>query len=415
MTAPLQLSSSRARRIALDAQLVARGRRAPSSAVPGNRQLQQVIDRLAQFQIDSINVVQRAHYLPLFTRLGAYDTGLLDRARDGAPRRLFEYWGHAASLIDVKLAPALRFRMDNAAAEAWGSMRRIAEDKPDMLDRLVADVGTNGPATARELEVRLEHADERRRDHWGWNWSEIKTACEWLLTAGRLASARRNAQFERVFDLPERVFPPAVRDLPPLDVEAAHVALVRRAAAALGVASAGCLADYFRTRRDRTQPAIDTLVASGELMAATVAGWKAPAYVWHEWTDGTRAVPRQSVASCLVNPFDPLIFHRPRAAALFGFDYTIEIYVPEAKRRHGYYVLPFLLGEQFAARVDLKADRSQDRLVVRSAWREDHPAPEPTIAQALAQELELLAGWLGLGGVEVIDKGDLAPALARCW
>ncbi|GAB3622001.1 winged helix-turn-helix domain-containing protein [Mariniluteicoccus endophyticus] len=402
MSSPLRLSAPAARRIAIAAQGLDRPRLGRPATM---RDVQRVIDRLAQFQIDSINVVARAHYLPLYSRLGPYDTALLERAYGRAPRRLFEYWGHAASLVDVTLQPALRFRMAAARDEAWGRMQRIAAEKPDLVARVRGLVADHAPLSSREMEALLDEPEERAREHWGWNWSDTKTAMEFLFWAGEITSAGRNRQFERRFDLPGRVLPPAVVGAPtPTDAEA-HLALVRRAAAALGVASVGCLADYFRLPRGAARAAVATLVGTGELLPATVAGWGKPAYLWH-----AARRPRRVRARALLSPFDSMVFERARLRALFGFDYTIEIYVPEAKRRHGYYVYPFLLGERFAARVDLKADRASDALVVKAAWAE--PGLDVVhVAAELMAELDELRSWLGLARIEVVDRGDLAPAL----
>lgn len=368
----------------------------------GLRDVQRVVDRIAQFQIDSINIVRRAHYLPLFSRLGPYDPTLLDRAAHETPRRLFEYWGHAASLMDVRLQPALRFRMARAEQEAWGSMRRIAAEHPDLIDRVRRDITTAGPLTARGLE---QVEEDLAREHWGWNWSSVKTTCEWLFWAGEITAAGRNAQFERIFDLPERVLPTAITQAPtPSDTDA-HLALVRRAAAALGVGSLGCFADYFRLSSAETRTAVAELVHTGELEPVTVPGWRRELWLW---TAARR--PRALAARALLSPFDSLVFERRRLAELFGFDYRIEIYVPAGQRRHGYYVYPFLLGDRFVGRVDLKADRRAGRLLVLGAWAE--PGEDPAyVAEELATELTELARWLALDGIAVSDNGDLARPL----
>ncbi|NLT29261.1 MAG: winged helix-turn-helix domain-containing protein, partial [Propionibacterium sp.] len=238
------LSNGRARRIALTAQGLAVAR--PTGAVT-MRQVQRIIDRLALLQIDSINVVARAHYLPMFSRLGEYDRGLLDRAAHRRPRRLFEYWGHAASLIDVRLYPALRFRMAGADQEAWGGMRRVKRDHPQLVDELRQVVKEHGPVTAREAE-RIVFADTpvRDRDHWGWNWSLVKQALEYLFWAGEISSAHRNAQFERAYLPTEQVVGRALAETPVLSINEAMDELCRRAIRALGVGTTGCVADYFR-------------------------------------------------------------------------------------------------------------------------------------------------------------------------
>jgi hypothetical protein len=367
------------------------------------RHLQSSVDRLGQFQIDSINIVTRAHYMPLFSRLGPYDPGLLERAAHRPPRRLFEYWGHAASLIDTSLQPLLRFRMKAGYRDVWSGVERVARENPALVDFVRQEVAVRGPVSARQLEV----AEVRDRSSWGWNWSSVKTVLEWLFYCGEVTSVRRNSQFERVYDLPERVLPPAVLAAPTPSPQDSVVGLIRRAARALGVASEFCLRDYFRTRPEMTRAAVATLVDRGELLPVVVQGWEGkPHYLWHE-----AAMPRRITARALLSPFDSMIFERARLERLFDFSYRIEIYVPEPKRVYGYYVYPFLLGERFVARVDLKADRARGVLRVNSAWLE--PGHDPGhVATELAAELTSLAAWQGLSAVEVRPRGDLAPILA---
>lgn len=386
--------------MALAAQGFAQPR--PDRAV-GVRDIQATINRLGQFQIDSINVVTRAHFLPLFSRLGAYDTALLERAAHCSVRRLFEYWGHAASLIDINLQPLLRFRMQAGYHDVWPEVERAARAHPDLVEWVRDQVATRGPLSSREIE----HDEERTREHWGWNWSTVKTVLEWLFYAGEVTSARRNSQFERVYDLPERVFPAAVLALPTPTPAESVKGLVRRAAQALGVASEFCLRDYFRTRPDMTGQAIAELVEAGELVPVAVQGWdNKPTYLWHQ-----ARFPRAVDARALLCPFDSLVFERARLERLFDFSYRIEIYVPEPRRVHGYYVYPFLLGDRFVARVDLKADRAQGVLRVNSAWLESGQDPYE-VARELNAELATMAHWLGLSSVQVLPRGDLAPALA---
>jgi uncharacterized protein len=395
-----QLSKAEARRIALAAQ----GFRVPKLDRPLTmRDVQAVTSRLAQFQIDTINVVTRAHFMPLFSRLGQYDPGLLERAAYRPPRRLFEYWGHAASLIDVSLQPLLRFRMQAGFRDVWTGVERVARENPDLVRFVRDEVAARGPISARDLEV----VEERDRSNWGWNWSRVKTVLEWLFYVGEVASAHRNSQFERVYDLPERVIPRSVLAMPTPTPQESVTGLIRRAARALGIASESCLRDYFRTRAAMTQQAIATLVESGELLPVVIQGsGSRPWYLWHE----TR-VPRRIEARALLSPFDSMIFERARLERLFDFVYRIEIYVPEPKRVHGYYVYPFLLDEQFVARVDLKADRMRGVLRVNAAWIE--PGHDPYgVATELASELKIMAEWLGLETVEILPRGDLAPALA---
>ncbi len=395
-----RLSKAEARRVALAAQGFGLPR--PDRPVT-TRDLQGCVNRLAQFQIDSINVVTRAHFTPLFSRLGPYDPGLLERAAHRPPRRLFEYWGHAASLIDVSLQPALRFRMQAGYRDVWGGVERAARQNPQLVDEVREEVKRRGPISARQLE----YEEVRDRTSWGWNWSSVKTVLEWLFYVGDVTSAYRNSQFERVYDLPERVFPTAVLARPTPSPHDSVVELVRRAGAALGIASEFCLRDYFRTRSDMTKAATAELVETGELIPVTVEGWEnAKTYLWH-----AARHPRRIESRALLSPFDSMIFERARLQRLFDFFYRIEIYVPEPKRAYGYYVYPFLLGDRFVARVDLKADRAAAVLRVNSAWLE--PDQERShVAGELAAELRTMADWLGLSGIEVRPKGDLAPALA---
>ncbi len=378
------------------------GARRPDRVV-GMRDVQSVISRLGQFQIDSINVVRRAHYLPLYSRLGPYDTDLLDRSAHRAPRRLYEYWGHAASLIDVRLQPQLRFRMQAGFRDVWRGVERAAKDNPNLVDWVRDYVAEHGPLTAREIE----YTEDRSKTNWGWNWSTVKTVLEWLFYCGEVTSARRNSQFERVYDLPERVFPAEVLAVPDPTPEDSVRELVRHAAQALGVAGETCLRDYFRTSAVLTKQAIGDLIEAGELLPVQVEGWEKQHYLWHQ-----AKVPRRVEARALLSPFDSMIFERARLERFFDFNYRIEIYVPEPKRVYGYYVYPFLLGDRFVARVDLKADRAAGRLRVNSAWLEPDQ-DSGGVAAELAGELRSLADWLGLADISVARKGDLAPALAR--
>ena len=398
------LTTLQARRIALAAQGFTRPRPGGVGRAVTAAHLNRTVYRLGFFQIDSVNVLARAHYMPLFSRMGPYDPELLHRAAGRAPRRLVEYWAHEAAMLDARLWPAFAFRRAEAHTRAWGGPRRIAQDKPELVEAVRREVVEHGPLTSRQLEARLEHDVPRTRDNWGWNWSEAKSALEFLFFAGDVMAARRNGQFEREYDAPERVLPPAVRDAAPMSEAEGHRVLVEHAAAALGVGTAQCLRDYFRLSPEPTRIAIDGLVTDGVLEPVTIRGWKRPAFLHRD-----AVLPRKVPARALLSPFDPLVFERTRTERLFDFEYRIEIYVPEPKRRYGYYVLPFLLGDRLVARVDLKADRAGSRLLVHGAWSEPQ-APDHTAAE-LAAELRLMAGWLGLDEVVVGDKGDLVVRL----
>ena len=382
---PERLSLAGARRAALAAQGFDEGRREAF----GPRHPRRVIDRLGLLQIDSVSAVARAHYLPLFSRLGAYPRALLEDAAWGARgrRELFEYWAHEASLLPLALHPLLRWRMARAAEGRgiYGGLARFGVERRDAVEAAFRAVEARGPLAAGDLE------GSRGSGGW-WGWSDGKRALEWLFWAGRLTTATRRASFERLYDLPERVLPAAVLAVPTPSEAEAHRALLARAARAHGVATAGDLRDYFRLDAADVAPRLAELVEEGTLVPVAVEGWDRPAYLHAE-----ARLPRRVESRALLAPFDPLVWERSRAERLFGFRYRIEIYVPAAKRQHGYYVLPFLLGEALVARVDLRADRAAGLLRVLAVHRE--PGAPPATDEALAAELDLMARWLGLQGV----------------
>ncbi|MDT4971887.1 MAG: uncharacterized protein QOG22_2030 [Pseudonocardiales bacterium] len=403
MTTTQRLSAPQARRIALAAQGFADPR--PTGRVDA-RQLRRVLARIAILQIDSVNVFCRTHYMPLFSRLGPYSRDALDKltAHTAGPvrRELFEYWAHEASLVPVELQPLLRWRMDRANIDAWGGMRRVMRDNPKLVDDVIALVGEQGPIRASETGI----ARPARVAGQMWNWHDGKIALEYLFWAGRVTAARR-INFERHYDLPERVLPPEVLAVPTPSVEDAQRELVRIAARAQGVATEPDLGDYFRLPRADSKARVAELVDAGELVAVEVDGWRAPTYLWP-----AARRPRRVTARALLSPFDSLVWFRERTERLFGFRYRIEIYTPAPKRVYGYYVLPFLLGESLVARVDLKSDRQAGVLRVQGAYLEDGADPY-YVATELAEELAVTAHWLGLSEVVVMPRGDLAPDLAK--
>jgi uncharacterized protein YcaQ len=387
------LKIAQARRIALAAQGL--GRRRPDLAGPAH--VRAVIARLGLLQIDSVNVLARAHYLPLFSRLGGYDRAVLDRmaAHDGLPirpasRRLFEYWGHEASLLPVTAQPLLRWRMARAEAGQgiWRGIKAVADARPELVARIHDEIRDRGRLTAGELA----DADKAKGGWWGW--SDSKTVLEWLFWTGRITAAGRKG-FERIYDLPERVLPASVLNAPTPDPVDAAALLTAAAAQALGIATASDLRDYWRLPVDLANAALERLVEDGIVVPVAVEGWRQPAFLAKD-----AALPRRITARALLVPFDPLVFERARTERLFGFRYRIEIYTPAARRLHGYYVLPFLLGDRLVARVDLKADRAAGALLVRSAHLEPGADPLHT-ASELAAELAALAHWLGLERVQV--------------
>jgi len=405
------LSAAQARRLALAAQGFARPR--PSGRVDA-RHLRRAIDDVGLLQLDSVNVFCRSHYMPVFSRLGPYPRQALDRlawhedrqghARRARRRDLIEYWGHEASLLPVELQPLLRWRMARADALAWKSVARVAAEQPRLVEFVLDMVRERGPVRASELAAK----GRRREPGEMWSWSEEKTALEYLFFSGRVCAARR-VNFERLYDLPERVLPRHVLEAPTPSQEEAQRQLLLIAAKRLGVATEADLGDYFRLPRAESKARVAELAEDGGLVPVRVEGWRQPAYLA---TERPAALRRAATARALLTPFDSLVWARERTERIFNFRYRIEIYVPAPKRVYGYYVLPFLLGDRLVARVDLKSDRQAGVLRVRSAFAEPD-ADTPRVAEELAAELRLLSEWLGLGGVSVARKGDLAAPLRR--
>lgn len=410
MRAPLTLSQ--ARRIALKAQGLAKVR--PAQPVTA-REVGRTFAQIQLVQIDSVNVLSRSHYLPFYSRLGNYDTTIVDSLSGSAPRKLMEYWAHEASMVKPAHFHDLRLWQ----SRRWvGSSGMEAELRDTLEQDILAVLAHSRPLTAREVKARIGHEEIVSNDEWGWNWSAVKRALEGLFEQGIIGAASRNEQFERKYALIQKVLPAQERSrwvpgrqLPADEKLQALVRLTSAAAQAHGVGTVRCFADYFRMPIKETGLAVAELVKTGELEEVEVAGWKAPTYLHSSAT-----TPRHATGQALLSPFDSLVFERRRLEALFNFHYRLEIYTPEPKRKYGYYVLPFLLGENIVARVDLKADRQNGVLLVRSAHAEDG-APQET-ASALASELGLMARWLGLGDVVVRGQGNLATKLAghgRNW
>ena len=391
-----QLSPLQARRIALAAQ----GFAEPRPVSPARGHLLKTIDRLSVLQIDSVNVVSRTHYLPLFSRLGAYPRTLLEDLAWGKKPALFEYWMHEASLSHHALQPLMRWRMDDAreGVGTWKGVAKFLRTRADFIERALAEVEARGSLAASELEIGA-----KGEGGW-WGWSEAKRAMECLFWVGDVTAAGRRTSFERIYGLPHRIQPKSVRDAPTPHRHDAQRHLVRLAARAMGVATERDLRDYFRMGVADTKARIAELADMGDLIPVEVKGWDQPA-----WLHPAAKRPRKLTANALLSPFDNLIWFRERTERLFGVRVRLEIYTPAHKRVHGYYVLPFLQGEAITARVDLKADRKAGALVVQSAHAE--PWADAQTAPTLATELRLMAGWLGLERVEVRPKGDLAAQL----
>lgn len=394
------LTTAQARRIAVAAQGFHEP--APRGAVT-RAHLKRLISRIQVLQLDSVSVSVRAHYAPVFSRLGPYDRDVLDRAAWShsarQPRLLTEYWAHEAALMSVEDWPLLRWRMREYAHGRWGT--EIVKKNAKLAEDVVETVAAHGPLTAGQIEAHLEAEPRGRKGQW-WDRSDTKWVAEALWSAGVLTTATR-VGFARHYDLTERVLPADVLAREVSDEQAVRELLLR-AAGALGVGTEPDLRDYFRLNPKQSKPAVAALVAAGELEAVDVTGWAAPAYVLPGQT-----IPRRDRGTALLCPFDPLIFFRPRVERLFGgFFYRIEIYTPAAKRQYGYYVWPFMLDGQLVGRVDLK--RADGTLQVLGAFTEDGH-DRARVAAGLAPELVAMAGWLGLDDVVVGERGDLVAAL----
>ncbi|TWI51008.1 hypothetical protein IQ22_03710 [Pseudomonas duriflava] len=390
MSSPLSLSLKEARRLALNAQGFLDAK--PRGKV-GHRHIEVLIERLGLLQIDSVNALVRSHYLPLFSRLGYYRTALLDELAwsKGKRRRLFECWGHEASLLPMTSYPLMRWRMQRAAQGRgiYNELARLGREQREVIERVLQAVKEQGPLGAGSLTSRVERAGP-----W-WDWSPEKKALEWLFAAGEVTVAGRRG-FERLYDLPERVIPPEILNQSSLDEAQAQRELIRRSAWAMGVATEKDLRDYYRLDSADSKARIGELVEAGELQAVAVEGWKSVAYAGKELNMPVR---RRQI-SALLSPFDSLIWERSRTERLFGFRYRLEIYTPAHKRVYGYYVLPFLHNEHLIARVDLRAERAHGRLAVHAVHWEGARMNEED-AQALAENLRQLADWLGLAEIHL--------------
>lgn len=394
------LSLAEARRMALAAQSFC-----PGAAPRNARSMALLVGRLGAVQIDSVNALVRSHYLPVFSRRGAYERDLLDRtAYAEAGRLLFEYWGHEASLLPIELFPLFQWRMERArnGEGTWGRLRRYATEHRDLVQAALAEIAERGALGASELS-----AAGRGSGGW-WGWSQGKEIMEWLFWTGQVSTARRR-NFERLYDLTERVIPPAIKELPTPPRNQAQRELMLISARALGVATLRDLRDYFRLPTADAAVILRELVEEGRLIPVQVEQWTQPGYVFAD-----AKCPRDVSAAALLSPFDSLIWERQRTERLFGFSYRLEIYTPAHKRQHGYYVLPFLLGDRLVARVDLKSERVQGCLQVRGGSVEADVAASDVVAP-LAGQVQAMAEWLSLEKVVVTSrKGELLKLLQSC-
>ncbi len=390
-----RLTLREARRMALAAQ----GFAGPRPATAGPARVAAGLARLKVLQIDSVNVFERSHYLPLFARLGPYDKRRLDRLVLEPRSPYLEYWAHEAAFLPREDLGLFAFRMERYRQRYAD---RLAPSAP--LVRLLTDlIAAEGPLAASEVD----HEANVRSGPW-WGWSDVKRTLELLFAQGDLVTAGRKG-FERRYALPRQVYSEPPAPVPEAD---AVRELVRRAAVAHGVAALADLADYHRLRSDQTAQAVRELEESGELIPVEVDGWRRGSRPLPAWRHIDAVLPRRIRAAAVLSPFDPVVWQRDRLLRLFGFHYRISIYTPAPDRVHGYYVLPVLVDDRLAGRVDLKSDRKAGVLLVQAAWLEPGEDPDP-VAERLAPVLEAAAGWQGLGGIEVVARGDLAPALTR--
>ena len=389
-----RISLAAARRIALAAQGFTDR---PVSGAATARHFRRVLDRMTVLQLDSVNVLCRSHYLPVLARLGPYDRNKLDQFLYWSGEN-FEYLGHEASITSQDLHPYLRWRM---ARSRWRRALVLEEEVPGYVQAVLDEVRDNGPLSVKDL------SDPGSRTGPWWGQSRGKVALEWLYVTGRLAIRERTKMFITVHDLPDRVVRPEVLEAPTIDEAQAHRALLLLAARSHGIGTAADLADYFRLSMPTARPILAELVEAGELQPVEVDGWSQPALLHPE-----AKRPRTVTGRALLSPFDPVVWFRPRAERLFDFRYRIEIYVPEAKRIHGYYVLPFLLDGELVGRVCLKADRKAGLLLARGSFAEDG-VDRDRVAEQMAAALAEMATWLDLDGIVVNGRGDLAPQLQR--
>lgn len=397
------LSLKHARRLALAAQGF--NSRQPPATIKAAH-VMQLIERLGVLQIDSVNALVRSHYLPLFSRLGNYPRTLLEQAAwsQGRQRKLFEYWGHEASLLPVELYPLMRWRMQRASQGEgiYQQLAKFGREQQTVIARVLQTVREQGALGAGSISTRQDRAGP-----W-WDWSAEKHALEWLFAAGEVTVAGRRG-FERLYDLPERVLPAAIVNHPDIEESDAQRGLLLHAVKALGVGTEKDVRDYFRQDPAPARRGLAELVEEGAVQRVQVQGWRHPAYTLPGLT-----VPRKVAASALLSPFDSLIWERARTERLFDFHYRLEIYTPAHKRIYGYYVLPFLHNERIAARIDLRAERAAGRLAVH-AVHEEQPGLDDEGMHALASHLRQLANWLELPHVLINCQRASAARLREAF
>lgn len=389
-----KLTKAQARRIALRAQGF--GEIRPAGRVDV-RHFRKAMGRMRILQLDSVNVCARSHFMPVFSRLGPYDRDALDRWLWCSGEN-YEYLAHEASITPVEVFPLLRHRRNRGR---WVRQEELESEAPGYLEAVRREVEDHGPVSIGEL------SDPGDRTGPWWGYSRGKMALDILAVLGEISIAYRNQSFVTYYDAPERVLPPEMVAEPEIPEAEATKEMLRLGARAHGVGTLADFADYFRIRMPKARPALAELVEAGELEEVSIEGYGVPVYLHPE-----AVRPRSMDVSTFLTPFDPITWFRPRGEQLFDFEYKIEIYVPEAKRRYGYYSMPFLLGDELVGRVDLKADRQAGALRARGTFVEEGQDPV-RVGRAMAEQLEVMAAWLQMGSIEVAERGNGAASVRR--
>ena len=359
-----------------------------------------VITRFGMLQIDSVNVFERAHYMPLFSRLGSYDKKELDSLTGGKNPTLIEYWAHQASFIKTEDFPLFDWRMQwyRDRASLAGSFEK---ENKKLVSWIKAELLAYGPMTSSQFE----HEENKRQGSW-WGWSNVKRALERMIDQGVLIAAGRQ-NFSRIYALPEQVIPTKILNKS-VDHIKAQEQLISSASRLMGVGTVKDIANVYCQNSTEVKPILSSLLEQGVIQEVTVENWKDKAFIHKDFIDFNFKEIKPSLTTVL-SPFDPLTWQRERALRIFNFDYRIEIYTPEPKRIYGYYSLPTLHKDNLVARIDLKADRQNKRLLVQSAWHEKHLTPKEveTSAKAISKHLVEVRKWQGLESIEAKPKGNL--------
>ncbi len=391
-----EISARDARRISLQAQ----GFSDPIKKGPvGSRDFKRAMTKMNVIQLDSVQAVCRSHYLPMYSRLGVYEQEDLDQWLWHSDKT-FETWAHEASVVQVELEPSLRWMKRQARKGAiWAGLHKMAKQKSGYIAGVLAEVQQNGPINSASLR------DPRpRKGQWWDGRSDGTRALDWLFRTGEVG-IRRTPNFNRMYESFSNVIPEKIRhEITPVDEEA-HRNLLEIAARSHGIGTASDLSDYFRMKLSDMRPRLEELVEDKKLLIGQVQGWEEPAYLHPRFRNASPVKART-----LLSPFDPVVWCRPRVERIFDFKYRLEIYVPAPKRQFGYYVLPFLLGDQLVGRVDLKADRSSSKLIIQGSFVEKKVNPD-RVAQQLSVELNRLRKFLGLNEVVIRRRGNLSTKL----